>query len=621
MSLTPDETNLIESATTTINNIPNSDIHSVASAVRSRDGRIFSAVNVYHFTGGPCAELVALGMAAAAGALDLTHIAAVANENRGILSPCGRCRQVLSDLHPGIKVIVPGKDDPPTGFVTKPFVTHCKDDKDCAHKEISKWCWNNMCRSRYCSLDPDCPQPWKCRKGECHDPRTRITPRDDTTPIPPQNHTDDATFDLAGVDSSSLKKCRGPGDCEDELVSKWCYHRMCRSSYCTFGSDCPPGWTCHNNQCELHPRLARDDTDDAPIDLAGADSASARKCIDGRDCMGQATTKWCYHGTCRSKQCKTDTTCPKWWVCWGGECHNPRTPRPSRDNTDVTTIDLPGDDAASGTECEGPADCAFEPHANWCYQGMCRSVQCSVDSTCPESWKCVNGECHNPLIPIAPRDDTHDSTIDLVGADSSSASKCRSNVECLNGRPNQWCNNGKCGLQKCWRTSDCPRGWPCRNLECQPPRWYTRDIKNDTDDATIDLAGADSASIKRCKHDKDCAKEPLNHWCKNEICSPKKCTKGGRECPPRWWACVDGQCFWPYARLARDDTNDAPIDLAGANSASAMLCKTNNDCITKNANHDQHWCYKGVCRKGTCTRDEQCPDHYRCWHGFCANRM
>lgn len=102
--------NLVDTATSVINDIPVSDFHSVASSVLSDDGRVFSGVNVYHFNGGPCAELVALGVAAAAGVTKLTHVVAVANEGRGILSPCGRCRQVLIDLHPGIKAIVSSKE-------------------------------------------------------------------------------------------------------------------------------------------------------------------------------------------------------------------------------------------------------------------------------------------------------------------------------------------------------------------------------------------------------------------------------------------------------------------------------------------------------------------------------
>ncbi|KXG50445.1 APOBEC/CMP deaminase, zinc-binding [Penicillium griseofulvum] len=108
MDLTPEETNLVEIARTTINAIPKSDIYSVSSAALSENGQIFTGVNVFHFTGGPCAELVVLGVAAAAGAPRLSHIVAIGEDGHDgvLLNPCGRCRQVLYDLHPGIRVIV-----------------------------------------------------------------------------------------------------------------------------------------------------------------------------------------------------------------------------------------------------------------------------------------------------------------------------------------------------------------------------------------------------------------------------------------------------------------------------------------------------------------------------------
>ncbi|KAJ5375625.1 APOBEC/CMP deaminase zinc-binding [Penicillium concentricum] len=108
MDLTPEETNLVEIARTTINTIPKSDTHSVASAALSANGQVFTGVNVFHFTGGPCAELVVLGVAAGAGTPRLLHIVAVGEDGHDgvIINPCGRCRQVLHDLHPGIRVIV-----------------------------------------------------------------------------------------------------------------------------------------------------------------------------------------------------------------------------------------------------------------------------------------------------------------------------------------------------------------------------------------------------------------------------------------------------------------------------------------------------------------------------------
>ncbi|WP_433475440.1 cytidine deaminase family protein [Spirillospora sp. CA-142024] len=86
------------------------DEHTVAAAARARDGRVITAMNVYHFTGGPCAELTVIGTAAAMGAHHLDTIVAVGSGDRGVMPPCGRCRQVLLDYFPSIDVII-GTDD------------------------------------------------------------------------------------------------------------------------------------------------------------------------------------------------------------------------------------------------------------------------------------------------------------------------------------------------------------------------------------------------------------------------------------------------------------------------------------------------------------------------------
>ncbi|MFD3519236.1 cytidine deaminase family protein [Streptomyces sp. NPDC058653] len=88
------------------------DNHTVACAARDRDGRIVTGLNVYHFTGGPCAELVTIGAAAAVGAYDLVTVVAVGSDGRGVLPPCGRCRQVLLDYFPRVGVIVPTEEGP-----------------------------------------------------------------------------------------------------------------------------------------------------------------------------------------------------------------------------------------------------------------------------------------------------------------------------------------------------------------------------------------------------------------------------------------------------------------------------------------------------------------------------
>ncbi|MFB7811119.1 ASCH domain-containing protein [Streptomyces virginiae] len=82
-------------------------VHTMGAAVMAADYRMFAGVNLYHFTGGPCAELVALGAARAQGARQMRCIVAVGNHGRGVIGPCGRDRQVFVDYYPTMRVIVP----------------------------------------------------------------------------------------------------------------------------------------------------------------------------------------------------------------------------------------------------------------------------------------------------------------------------------------------------------------------------------------------------------------------------------------------------------------------------------------------------------------------------------
>lgn len=50
--------------------------------------------------------LVLIGAAAGQGAYDLTTVVAVGDQDRGVVPPCGRCRQVLLDYFPTVEVIV-----------------------------------------------------------------------------------------------------------------------------------------------------------------------------------------------------------------------------------------------------------------------------------------------------------------------------------------------------------------------------------------------------------------------------------------------------------------------------------------------------------------------------------
>lgn len=106
------ERRVIEAAEQLASTLGSNPDHTVAAAAMDTTGRIHTAVNVYHFTGGPCAELVALGVAATAAAGPLVAMAAAGDRERGLIPPCGRCRQVMLDQHPDLLVAVPGASGP-----------------------------------------------------------------------------------------------------------------------------------------------------------------------------------------------------------------------------------------------------------------------------------------------------------------------------------------------------------------------------------------------------------------------------------------------------------------------------------------------------------------------------
>ena len=102
---------LVRRATELAESLGDSDDHSVAAAGYDDSGEIVTGVNVFHFTGGPCAELVLLGRAAERRVpVRLEAIVAVGTPSLAVFPPCGRCRQVLFDYYPDTRVVVHGKD-------------------------------------------------------------------------------------------------------------------------------------------------------------------------------------------------------------------------------------------------------------------------------------------------------------------------------------------------------------------------------------------------------------------------------------------------------------------------------------------------------------------------------
>ena len=82
----------------------------VGAALLAEDGRIFLGCNVENAAYSPtlCAERVALGAAVAAGARRFTAIAVIGGRGDHLAdaSPCGVCRQVLSEFTDGGMIVL-----------------------------------------------------------------------------------------------------------------------------------------------------------------------------------------------------------------------------------------------------------------------------------------------------------------------------------------------------------------------------------------------------------------------------------------------------------------------------------------------------------------------------------
>lgn len=105
--LAKEELELIEAARDIIRRRFRQGYHHVGAAMRTKSGKVFSAVHLETRVGrvAICAEACAIGLAAAEGDTDIDCIVAV-DRNGAVLSPCGMCRELISDFSPDARVIV-----------------------------------------------------------------------------------------------------------------------------------------------------------------------------------------------------------------------------------------------------------------------------------------------------------------------------------------------------------------------------------------------------------------------------------------------------------------------------------------------------------------------------------
>ncbi|MSP87826.1 MAG: cytidine deaminase [Alphaproteobacteria bacterium] len=114
---------LIEAARAEIQRLYMEDCHQIGAAVRTRDGRVYAAVHLdaYVRPVSVCAETIAIGKTVSegerGGAVEIATVVAVRHPKPNetlrdlrVVSPCGSCRELISDYGPEARIIVSDGD-------------------------------------------------------------------------------------------------------------------------------------------------------------------------------------------------------------------------------------------------------------------------------------------------------------------------------------------------------------------------------------------------------------------------------------------------------------------------------------------------------------------------------
>ena len=120
--LSDQDRELISAATRAISERYRDDWQEVGAAMRTRDGRIVTGVNIDAYIGriAVCAEAIAIGRSITeAGDKGIETIVAVRHPKPGepgeiaVVSPCGICRELIHDYDAKARVIVPNNGNAP----------------------------------------------------------------------------------------------------------------------------------------------------------------------------------------------------------------------------------------------------------------------------------------------------------------------------------------------------------------------------------------------------------------------------------------------------------------------------------------------------------------------------
>jgi cytidine deaminase len=118
-ALSPADLALIDAARDLIDARYKENRHHIAAAVLGASGQIYTGLHLDTYVGraSVCAEAVALGQALSAGETAIAAIVSLRHprprelhQDCKVVSPCGICREMLTDFAPGCAVILPGTE-------------------------------------------------------------------------------------------------------------------------------------------------------------------------------------------------------------------------------------------------------------------------------------------------------------------------------------------------------------------------------------------------------------------------------------------------------------------------------------------------------------------------------
>ncbi|RDI45581.1 cytidine deaminase [Falsibacillus pallidus] len=113
--LTKEDIELVTEAESVIKRLFTPDKHHVGAAIRTKEGKMISAVHIEAYIGRVtvCAEAIAIGKAISEGERVFDTIAAVRHphpdevvQDLRVVSPCGMCRELISDYSPECFIIL-----------------------------------------------------------------------------------------------------------------------------------------------------------------------------------------------------------------------------------------------------------------------------------------------------------------------------------------------------------------------------------------------------------------------------------------------------------------------------------------------------------------------------------